>query len=99
MCLIEELHKYVPDVPLTRKFEPSASDSVIYEDYDVHQILLGGDQLTVSRARSSRDIRSNENASRDRSASFVPVIEDWHAHQTFMKLSLQKNALPAEEHH
>ena len=61
MCLImDELYKYVPDIPVARTFETPASERLTINDYEVCQIPFGGDQLTASRARKSRDLRSNE---------------------------------------
>ena len=55
-----------------------------------HQILFGGDQLTVARARGSAAIRSDHVTSictrKDRLEGLVPVVEDWHAKQCLLKV-------------
>ena len=41
MCLIiDELYKYVPDIPVARTFETSASERLTIIDYEVFQIPL-----------------------------------------------------------
>ena len=55
-----------------------------------HQILLGGDQLTVARARGSVAVRADHIAHvcsrRDRLEGLLPVVEDWHAKQCLLKV-------------
>ena len=43
-----------------------------------HQILFGGDQLTVARARGSQRIRKNSERGNERLEGLTPVCEDWH---------------------
>ena len=41
MCLImDELYKYVPDIPVARTFETPASERLTINDYEVFQIPL-----------------------------------------------------------
>lgn len=54
------------------------NDDVVY-----HEILLGGDQLTYARVRGAQSMRVNHENS---AAGFIPVVEDWHAKMTFMKV-------------
>lgn len=42
-------------------------------------IIIGGDQLTAARTRSSKRIRSNSVRGRDRLDGLEPMCEDWHA--------------------
>ncbi len=76
-AVIEALHNYVPvhseliEVECQNSDEPTVS---IKDDF--HYILMGGDQLTVALARSSKRIRSNSLRPLD---GLVPVFEDWHA--------------------
>ena len=44
-----------------------------------HQVLLGGDQLTVKRARSAIAQRSNSEDARGRLEGLMPFAQDWHA--------------------
>ena len=42
-------------------------------------IPVGGDYLSVARARGSQLIRTNSKCSRDKLEGMLPVAEDWHA--------------------
>lgn len=51
MCLIlDQLHKYVPIVNVPRRTVLPDGE---YNEDNMYEILAGGDQLTVTRARSS----------------------------------------------
>ena len=56
--------------------------------YRVHQILLGGDQLTVARIHGAQRIRANSESASGHLQGFVPVVEDWHAKQCLMGVSV-----------
>ena len=53
----------------------------------VHQVLLGGDQLTVKRARAAMRIRDNSTNDTDRLQGFIPTCEDWHTKVVFLEVS------------
>ena len=57
---------------------------------DFHQILLGGDQLTVACIRGAQRIRANSESASGCLQGFVPMVEDWHAKQCFMGVSIEK---------
>ena len=72
---------------LQAKYAPCArvdTDTVNCEVY--HKILLGGDQLTVSRCRSAHMGRKNEVTPSQQLHGLVPVVEDWHAKQCFLEV-------------
>ena len=77
--IMSHLHQYVPmsqshqDVAI-----PGTSQTVTVAKASVHQILIGGDQLTAVRARSALKAKANEDTPSLRLEGFVPVIEDWH---------------------
>lgn len=50
-------------------------------------VLLGGDQLTVARARGSQQIRVNSETASDRLCGFIPVAEDWHTSVVLLTVS------------
>lgn len=56
------------------------------DDEIFHQILLGGDQLTVARARVSIGARQDHVTRRKRLEGLLPVVEDWHAKQCLLKV-------------
>ena len=79
---MEKLHEYVPAKSVTNE----VSDD---EDYLYHKLLLGGDQLTIARSRSSIAIRADHDLAREHLEGLLPVVEDWHMHtkMTLVKVS------------
>ena len=45
----------------------------------LNTVMLGGDQLTVERARCAKRARSQSQSSELRLDGLYPKIEDWHA--------------------
>ena len=77
--ILDTLHKYVPLQRTTSNVPvPDSNDSEEIMVDKMHQVLFGGDQLTVVRARSAQLIRDNSQHATGRLQGFVPVIEDWH---------------------
>ncbi len=64
----------------------AGSEEITLQVDQFQHILFGGDQLTVARARGARRILSNSHNGFDRLEGLVPVVEDWHAKVTFMKV-------------
>ena len=86
MCIImKHLHKYVPSKPHKVTYHLPGEDFVCEETF-CHRILLGGDQLTVCRCRGAQLIRQHDDAAEERYAGLIPVIEDWHARLTLMRV-------------
>lgn len=56
-----------------------SSESVIERKAKVHNIMLGGDQLTKARAVSAIKIKCNGETPSTRLEGFIPTLEDWHA--------------------
>ena len=50
--------------------------------------LLGGDYLSVARARGAQFIRSNAELNSQTLNGFLPVAEDWHVKVCFMNVSM-----------
>jgi len=81
---MDEIHEFVPSKTTVTCY--SIDDEEI-EDGEVqafigetfHQILLGGDQLTVARCRGSAAARSDSDTRKQRLHGLIPVSEDWHA--------------------
>lgn len=92
MCeIMDKLHDYVPAKQVVETFDIfEDGNPVEMEECVFHQILLGGDQLTVARARGSAAIHADHIAhictSRDRLEGLLPVVEDWHAKQCLLKV-------------
>ena len=51
-------------------------------------VLLGGDQLTVARARGAQAMRASHDRSSDRLEGISPVVEDWQSQMTLMRVIL-----------
>ena len=85
--IMDILHKYVPtkvefaDVP----FEDFDIEDC--EEYMYHRLLLGGDQLTVARSRTSIAIRADHDLKKEHLEGLLPVVEDWHTKQTLLKVN------------
>ena len=99
MCeVMDKLHEYVPAKSVKELYDLFNDGNGIEIDEEVfHQILLGGDQLTVARARGSAAIRSDHLTSictrRDRLEGLLPVVENWHGKQCLLKVSLLRSCM------
>ena len=76
--------KTVHNVDITKSEDSSETISVQADFF--HNILLGGDQLTCARVRSSQRIRENSTNGSARLEGVVPVIEDWHARVCYLQV-------------
>jgi len=54
----------------------------------VYIMIIGGDQLTAARIRSSKRIRSNSTRGKDRLDGVETVVEDWHARMCLLMVSV-----------
>lgn len=57
-----------------------------------HQVLFGGDQLTVARMRSSQKARMNCENPAEQLRGVVPTAEDWHIKANFLGVCLLASA-------
>jgi len=95
MCeIMDKLHDYVPAQQVVEYFDVFEDNDPIEMDEQIyHQILLGGDQLTVAHARGSASIRADHIthvcSRRDRLEGLLPVVEDWHAKQCLLKVHIK----------
>ena len=88
MCsVLKDLYKYVPKKNCKVTYHLPDQDFECSEELH-HRTLLGGDQLTVSRCRSAKMARCNEDIPEERFDGFIPVVEDWHARLTLMRVSM-----------
>ena len=96
MCdVMDKLHEYVPARYVIEEYDLFEDGLVQLDKEAYHQILFGGDQLTVARARGSISIRSDHRdgcipicTRRDRLEGLVPITEDWHAKQCLLKVNI-----------
>ena len=83
-----EFHKYVPMLESTGHLRLPNGSILDYDNSRFFSILFGGDQLTVARARSAQSLRATHDSAKERLEGLHPVIEDWHARMTLMKVHL-----------
>ena len=88
MCdIMDKIHDYVPSKHVVETFPLFEDDDDVEIDEEMfHQILLGGDQLTIARARGSIAARQDHRTRRERLEGLFPVVEDWHAKQCLLKV-------------
>ena len=79
---------YVP-LTVTEKSATIAStgEEVPLTKTRCHQVLLGGDQLTVARARSAIRSVGNSDSSSQKLSGVMPVVEDLHVKLTLLSVS------------
>lgn len=82
--IMAHLHQYVPSVDLS---EGSESGYKTSENVRFHEILIGGDQLTAARARSSKLHMANGKTPSERLEGLIPVAEDWHTKACLLGVS------------
>jgi len=81
--IMSHLHKYVPTLSSTHECTITTGEKVQEERAVIHPILVGGDQLTVARARSAIKAKVNSQTASKRLAGIVPIAEDWHTKANF----------------
>ncbi len=77
--ILEHIQQYVPVKEIQRERSVPGRGKLIVNDQLYLTIPVGGDYLSVVRARGSQLIRSNSECSRDKLEGMLPVAEDWHA--------------------
>ena len=55
-------------------------------DFKQYQILTGGDQFSVAHYYSAQSLCTDHDSTVERLEGFVPIIEDWHARLTLVKV-------------
>ena len=86
--IMKHIQKYVPTITSEKKVVvPVSSEEVAVVNDSFHKILLGGDQLTVARIRSSQRIVKNSERGLERLEGLTAVVEDWHVKQCLMQVS------------
>ncbi len=78
--ILSTLQEYVPTQKLSANLKVPGKDEMDKVTAErMHQLLFGGDQLTVARAKGAQRVRENSQHAMGRLEGFVPVVEDWHA--------------------
>ena len=86
-AILTQLHQYVPQFAYLEERHVSNGDVEKVEKAKMHQILLGGDQLTAARARSSVKGKLNSQTPAKQLQGVIPVMEDWHTKANFLGVS------------
>ena len=77
--IMAHLHQYVPAVEYkSTVFIPSTGETVEVQNATMCKVLLGGDQLTVARARGAQKAKLNSTSPLTRLSGLIPCAEDWH---------------------
>ena len=87
--VLDELQKYIPTKDCITTYDvlvEGEHQCIEVNDSKQYQILTGGDQFSVARYRSVQSVRTNHDLTVERLEGFVPVIEDWHARLTLVKV-------------
>ena len=86
MEILEEYKKFVPSKVV--KLEEPIPRVETTEDKLYVTTLVGGDYLSVTRAREAQYIRRTSELKENRLDGMLPVAEDWHAKVCFLEVSL-----------
>lgn len=84
--ILAEYMKLVPTVDTQGCLVLPNGSELEFDDTQFHSILYGGDQLTVARMRGTQALRWTHSRPVDRFDGLIPVLEDWHARMTLMKV-------------
>ena len=84
--ILEALQKYVPTKVTDIKEKIPGTD--LQKEKTFITTLVGGDYLSVARARGAILIRSNSELQEDRLNGVWPVAEDWHAKVCLIEVSV-----------
>ena len=80
--ILETYQNYVPSVSCTT----SIPDMGAVEDKKFVTTLIGGDYLSVARARGAQVIRSTSELVKHTLLGLLPVAEDWHCKVCLMEV-------------
>lgn len=89
MDILEDYKKYIPSKVVILKDPIPQEDTT--EDKSYVTTLLGGDYLSVARAREAQYIRSSSERREDKLDGMLPVAEDWHAKVVLLEVSTKKS--------
>ena len=77
--ILKHVQRYVPVKDVQRELSVPGEEKIVVNDQQYLTIPVGGDQLSVARARGAQLIRSNSECSKEKLEGMLPVAEDWHA--------------------
>lgn len=81
------MHDYVPKIVAEGTHTLPTGDQVTFDDTKFHEILFGGDQLTVARARGAQSTHDDAVSRLD---GLKAVVEEgFHTRMTLMKVCIE----------
>lgn len=87
VLILTHLHQYVPK----RQFSEEMvlpSGAVRFADRScLHNIVIGGDQLTAARSRGAKRTMKNASDRSNQLTGFVPAAEDFHTKMNLLDVS------------
>lgn len=85
--ILDHYMTLVPTVEIEGHHKLPNGSEIDFDDTRFFSIIFGGDQLTVARMRGVQALRDTHSKRADRFEGLIPVVEDWHARMTVMKVS------------
>lgn len=82
--IMTHLHQFVPSVSSTEEEVVSNGERVQVVKEKMHKLLVGGDQMTATRAKSAIKAKMNAETPSKRLDGLIPTFEDWHAKANFL---------------
>ena len=87
LTIMQHLHQYVPSILGTEQaYIPSIDSSAEVCTASFHKLLIGGDQLTVARARAVQRHRINSASPSACLNGLIPCAEDWHTQAVLLQV-------------
>ena len=85
--ILQHLHQYVPEGEIEEEVYISSQQRCV-KKYTVrqHQLLFGGDQLTVARTRGAQAAMCNATNPRMNLEGYIPTIQEWHTQVVLIKV-------------
>lgn len=91
--ILTHIHQYVPTISYEEMKAISSGEDVTIIKEKLHQILVGGDQMTAARARSAKKAKSNGMTPSKRLEGIIAAHEDWHTKGNLMGVSFNTKQL------
>jgi len=99
MCtILSDLHHYIPTETTIFHLPLPSGNTKLLQSEIFHRVLLGGDKLTVARARSGCSAQADHGSSEQRLSGLLPVTEDWHVKMCFLKVFVLIKAINIRPH-
>ena len=86
--IVSHFHQYVPLIESPEDIYVDDIGETVEVPHDLlYKLFLGGDQLTVARARGAIKSRINSPTASGCMAGLIPCVEDWHTQTILIKAS------------